>query len=65
MPVDEVPETCENKQVRVVAFGAMGWRNGMEDAHITNLDLGDGNMLFAVFDGHLGKTNLSFTNYCR
>lgn len=66
MPVDEVPETCENKQVRVVAFGAMGWRNGMEDAHITNLDLGDGNMLFAVFDGHLGDEVALYVkeNFC-
>ena len=28
----------------------------MEDACIHNLDLGDGNALFAVFDGHGGKT---------
>ena len=26
----------------------------MEDAHIANPDLGDGNSLFAVFDGHAG-----------
>jgi serine/threonine protein phosphatase PrpC len=26
----------------------------MEDACIYNLDLGDGNALFAVFDGHGG-----------
>jgi len=33
----------------------MGWRNGMEDKHIVKLDLDDENMIFAVFDGHLGK----------
>lgn len=27
----------------------------MEDAHITKTDLGDGNMCFAVFDGHGGS----------
>lgn len=47
-------ESCENDQVRCVSIGAMGWRNGMEDKHIVDLNLGDGNMLFCVFDGHLG-----------
>lgn len=32
-----------------------GWRKSNEDAHIHNLDLGDGNSLFAVFDGHGGE----------
>ena len=32
-----------------------GWRKSNEDAHIHNLDLGDGNCLFAVFDGHGGE----------
>lgn len=27
----------------------------MEDAAITEVDIGDGNALFAVFDGHGGK----------
>ena len=27
----------------------------MEDASIYNVDIGDGNSLFAVFDGHGGK----------
>ncbi|CDW71278.1 protein phosphatase 2c [Stylonychia lemnae] len=31
-----------------------GWRKTQEDAHIAKLDLGDGNALFAVFDGHGG-----------
>lgn len=31
-----------------------GWRREMEDATIHNLDLKDGNSLFAVFDGHAG-----------
>ena len=32
-----------------------GWRGNMEDSHIADLDIGDGNSLFAVFDGHGGK----------
>jgi serine/threonine protein phosphatase PrpC len=27
----------------------------MEDAHIANLDIGDGVAIFGVFDGHGGK----------
>lgn len=27
----------------------------MEDAHIANLDIGDGVSIFGVFDGHGGK----------
>jgi len=27
----------------------------MEDSHIAELDIGDGNALFAVFDGHGGS----------
>lgn len=39
-------------------FGAcsmQGWRKSNEDAHIHKLNLGDGNSLFAVFDGHGGE----------
>ena len=32
-----------------------GWRKNMEDAVIHQLDIGDGNALFAVFDGHGGN----------
>lgn len=31
-----------------------GWRKNMEDAEIHEMDIGDGNSLFAVFDGHGG-----------
>jgi len=31
-----------------------GWRKSMEDAAIHEADLGDGNSLFGVFDGHGG-----------
>lgn len=32
-----------------------GWRTNMEDAHSTELDIGDSTAFFAVFDGHGGK----------
>jgi len=32
-----------------------GWRREMEDAYISDINLGDGNSLFAVFDGHAGN----------
>eukprot|EP00117_Sycon_ciliatum_P004751 scpid33701/ scgid8987/ Probable protein phosphatase CG10417 len=31
-----------------------GWRSGMEDAHLCNLDFDNGRKLFGVFDGHAG-----------
>ena len=37
------------------ACGMQGWRNTMEDAHICELDLGDGVSFFGVYDGHGGK----------
>lgn len=37
------------------ACSMQGWRKSNEDAHIHNMDLGDGNSLFAVFDGHGGE----------
>ena len=33
-----------------------GWRKSMEDAAIHEVNLGDGNALFGVFDGHGGRT---------
>lgn len=33
-----------------------GWRKTQEDAHIARLDIGEGNSLFAVFDGHGGES---------
>ena len=32
-----------------------GWRRQMEDAAICEVDIGNGNSLFGVFDGHGGK----------
>ena len=41
-----------------ISYGAtsmQGWRKSNEDAHIHDLNLGDGNSLFCVFDGHGGE----------
>ena len=38
-----------------------GWRKRMEDAHISDLDIGSGNtQLFGVFDGHGGSEVAKF-----
>lgn len=44
---------------RVLDVTIIGWRKNMEDAAIHDVDIGDGNSLFAVFDGHGGKLWLS------
>lgn len=45
----------KNDRLMYGACSMQGWRKSNEDAHIHNLDLGDGNALFAVFDGHGGE----------
>ena len=40
-----------------------GWRKSMEDAHICEINLGDGNAFFGVFDGHGGKFKLNFVTF--
>jgi serine/threonine protein phosphatase PrpC len=43
-----------------------GWRRTMEDAHIANLDLGDGVSVFGVLDGHGGMCATAlFIFYCQ
>ena len=42
-------------RIRYGATHMQGWRNTMEDAHVTNMALPGGGMCFAVFDGHGGK----------
>lgn len=32
-----------------------GWRNTMEDSYIVELDIGQGNSFFGVYDGHGGN----------
>ena len=48
-------EDNENKAVQYGACSMQGWRKSQEDTHIANISLKDGNMDFAVFDGHGGK----------
>jgi hypothetical protein len=36
---------------------SLGWRRYMEDAAICEADFGDGNSLYAVFDGHGGNSS--------
>lgn len=45
----------KNDRIMFGACSMQGWRKSNEDAHIHSLDLGDGNSLFAVFDGHGGE----------
>ena len=50
----------ENQIMKYGVSAMQGWRLNMEDAHITNLDLPNGNALFAVFDGHGGQEVAKF-----
>jgi protein phosphatase 1G len=43
-----------NEKMAYGSCSMQGWRQSNEDAHINNLDIGDGNSLFCVFDGHGG-----------
>lgn len=55
-PITE-KESTEGSSGRI-RFGAthmQGWRNTMEDAHLTNTSLPGGAACFGVFDGHGGK----------
>ena len=45
----------KNEKMKFGACSMQGWRKSNEDAHTHTLDLGDGNSLFAVYDGHGGK----------
>jgi protein phosphatase 1G len=50
-------EDKENDFIRYGSSGMQGWRKRMEDAHISELSLGDKKQynVFGVFDGHGGK----------
>jgi hypothetical protein len=45
----------KNDLMKYGGCSMQGWRKSNEDAHLHILDLGDGNSLFAVFDGHGGE----------
>ena len=44
-----------NAKLRYGATHMQGWRNTMEDAHLTALDIDESTSVFGVFDGHGGK----------
>lgn len=45
----------QSSSLMYAASEMQGWRNSMEDAHITALDIVADVSLFAVFDGHGGS----------
>ena len=49
---DTVAES--SSKLKFAASSMQGWRNTMEDAHITALNFDINTSLFAVFDGHGG-----------
>ena len=44
----------KNHRIQYVATGMQGWRPYQEDTSVAQLDIGDGNSFFGVFDGHGG-----------
>ena len=52
----------KNEKYKYGGCSMQGWRKSNEDAHLHILDLGDGNSLFAVFDGHGGS---KCSEFCR
>ena len=57
----------ENMRMRFCASEMQGWRGNMEDSHIAETDLGDGNSVFGVFDGHGGPEVAKFVkvHFCK
>ena len=53
-------EFGQSPEVSYGAVSMQGWRTSMEDAHIANVDLPGGLMLFGVFDGHGGSEVAKF-----
>ena len=50
----------ENDKFRYTCTEMQGWRGNMEDSHIAEINIGDGNALFGVFDGHGGREVAKF-----
>ena len=57
----------DSMKVRFCASEMQGWRGNMEDSHIAETDLGDGNSIFGVFDGHGGPEVARFVekHFCK
>lgn len=52
-----------NKKYVFCSVGMQGWRMGMEDAHIQNIDFdGEDKAIFGVFDGHGGPEMAEFVS---
>lgn len=43
------------RKCKVITSFISGWRKTMEDADIHCCDMGDGNAIFGIFDGHGGR----------
>lgn len=50
----------QNTRMKYGACGMQGWRNTMEDTHITELDIGNKISFFGVYDGHGGNEVADF-----
>ena len=50
----KVDQKGENDRMKFCCSQMQGWRDTQEDAHIAELDIGNGVSIFGVFDGHGG-----------
>ncbi|CAM9851193.1 unnamed protein product, partial [Choristocarpus tenellus] len=58
---EKVSEEGSNENLTYAASGMQGWRSSMEDSHVAeDADLLKDAAVFAVFDGHGGKTVADF-----
>merc|ERR1712032_1188503 len=58
---EKVSEDGEATKIRYAACGMQGWRKRMEDSHISDMNLINGNVhVFGVFDGHGGEEVAQF-----
>ena len=50
----------QNDELRFCTTHMKGWRENMEDEYISEMNIGNGNSLFCVFDGHGGSEASKF-----